>query len=102
MQQISLLLPSLVYRQRPLTQYRWFFYGPVLVRKEHRGRGLLRQLFQVNKQALKSRFNLGIAFIAEANATSLHVHTQKLGLEVVGNLDFQGRPYVLLVFPVSD
>jgi GNAT superfamily N-acetyltransferase len=100
-QQISALLPSLFYRQLPLTEYRWFFYGPVLVRQEHRGQGLLQQLFEANKQELKSRFNLGIAFIAEANAVSLQLHTQKLGLEIVGNIDFQGTPYAILVFPVS-
>jgi GNAT superfamily N-acetyltransferase len=99
-QQISALLPSLVYQQQPLAKYSWFFYGPVLVRKEYRGQGLLQQLFQATKQELKGTFNLGIAFIAEANAASLHVHTQKLGLEIVGSIDFQGTPYAILVFPV--
>jgi hypothetical protein len=99
-QQISALLPRLFYRQLPLTEYRWFFYGPVLVRQEYRGQGLLQQLFQANKQILKGEFNLGIAFIAEANAASLQLHTQKLGLEIVDNIDFQGTPYAILVFPV--
>jgi hypothetical protein len=99
-QQISTQLPSLFYRQLPLTEYNWFFYGPVLVRKEYRGQGLLQQLFKANIQELKSRFNLGIAFIAEANAASLQLHTQKLGLEVVGTIDFQGTRYAILVFPV--
>jgi hypothetical protein len=100
-QQISALLPSLFYRQRPLAQYDWFFYGPVLVRQQYRGHSLSQQLFQANKQALTGKYNLGIAFIAEANAASMHVHTQKLGLEIVGSLDFQGAPYTILVFPVS-
>jgi hypothetical protein len=99
-QQISALLPSLFYRQLPLAQYDWFFYGPVLVKSDYRGQGLLPQLFEANKQELKSRFNLGIAFIAEDNAASLQLHTQKLGLEIVGNIDFQGTSYAILVFPV--
>lgn len=100
-QAICAQLPGLTYRQRALADYRWFFYGPVLVRPDYRGQGLLSQLFAANRAELTGRFDLGIAFIAEENAASLHVHTHKLGLAVVGRLDFQGAAYALLVFPVS-
>jgi hypothetical protein len=99
--EISALLPSLFYRQLPLTQYQWFFYGPVLIRKEYRGQGLLLELFEANKQELRSRFELGVAFIAEQNSASLQLHTQKLGLEIVGRIVFQGAPYAILVFPLA-
>lgn len=101
-QQISALLPALFYRQRALAEYRWFFYGPVLVQPTHRGRGLLRRLFRASQRALAGRFDLGIAFIAQENAASLQVHTQSLGLDVVGEVQFQGTTYALLVFPVGD
>lgn len=100
-QAICAHLPGLTYRQRALADYQWFFYGPVLVRPDYRGQGLLARLFAANRTALAGHFDLGIAFIAEENAASLHVHTHKLGLEVVGQLDFQGTAYALLVFPVS-
>jgi hypothetical protein len=100
-QQISLLLPSLLYRNLPLTQYRWFFYGPVLVQPKYRGQGLLRQLFQASQRALAGRFDVGIAFIAEENTASLRLHTQKLGLERVGGLVFEGTAYAILVFSVG-
>ncbi|MVN75484.1 hypothetical protein GO988_04020 [Hymenobacter sp. HMF4947] len=100
-QEISQLLPRLFYRERPLAQYRWFFYGPVVVKQEYRGQGLLQQLFQASKRELAGRFDLGIAFIAEENTASLRLHTQKLGLEVVGKLTFEGTAYVLLVFSVG-
>jgi len=100
-QEIIVLLPTLFYRQRALAEYRWFFYGPVLVQPAHRGRGLLRRLFQASQRALAGRFDLGIAFIAQANAVSLQVHTQSLGLDVVGEVQFQGATYALLVFPVG-
>ncbi|MGI4866585.1 MAG: GNAT family N-acetyltransferase [Janthinobacterium lividum] len=100
-QQLLALLPELYYRQRPLADYRLFFYGPVLVQQAYRGRGLLRQLFQANQRALAGHFDVGVAFIAAENAASLHVHTQKLGLEPVGSLDFAGATYVVLAFAVD-
>ena len=101
-QQIIALLPTLTYRQRALAEYRWFFYGPVLVQPAHRGQGLLRRLFRASQQALAGRFELGIAFIARENAASLTLHTQGLGLERVGEVQFQEAAYDLLVFPVND
>ncbi|GAB3634588.1 hypothetical protein GCM10027422_01780 [Hymenobacter arcticus] len=100
-QQLVALLPTLHYRERPLADYRWFFYGPVLVQPAYRGHGLLRQLFEANRRALAGQFDVGVAFIAAENAASLHVHTQKLGLEPVGNLDFAGVSYVILAFAVG-
>ena len=100
-QAINELLPSLLYQQRPVTDYQWFYYGPVLVRQEYRGKGLLQQLFEATKQKLAGRFDLGVAFIAVENAASRGVHTQKLGLEPVGEINFQGQAYDILVFPVT-
>jgi hypothetical protein len=100
-QQISKLLPKLLFRQRPVADYVWFFYGPVLVKDTYRGRGLLHQLFEANQRALAGRYEVGVAFIAAENAASLHVHTQKLGLEPVGELVFEGVTYVILAFAVG-
>lgn len=100
-QAICALLPGIFYRQRALPDYRWFFYGPVLVRPDYRGQGLLQRLFAASRAELAGRFEVGIAFIAEENAASLRVHTQKLGLEQVGSLEFLGTPYALLAFPVD-
>jgi predicted GNAT superfamily acetyltransferase len=99
--EICALLPTLFYQERALADYQWFFYGPVLVATKYRGRGLLRQLFVATKLALAGRFDLGIAFIAEENTASLRVHTQKLGLAVVGKLAFGGTSYAILAFAVG-
>ena len=100
-QHIGGLLPTLLFRQRPLADYRWFFYGPVLVAPAYRGQGLLQRLFGASQRALAGRYDVGIAFIAAENTASLHVHTHKLGLEVVGELEFGGTPYAVLAFEVS-
>ena len=98
-QEIIRRLPALVYQRRALATYRWFFYGPVLVRKAYRGQGLLRQLFEASRRTLAGHFDLGIAFIATENEASLQVH-QSLGLTVVGEVSVEGRAYAILVFPV--
>lgn len=100
-QHISALLPALPYHGRPLADYRWFFYGPVLLAPAYRGRGLLQELFAASQRALAGRYEVGIAFIAAENAASLHVHIHKLGLEAVGELVFGGTAYVLLAFEVG-
>jgi L-amino acid N-acyltransferase YncA len=100
-QEICAVLPALFYRQRALADYQWFFYGPVLVQQAYRGHGLLQRLFRASQAELAGRFDLGIAFIAAENAASLHVHTQKLGLEVVGKVVFQGTAYAILAFAVG-
>lgn len=82
-QAIIAQLPTLRHQQRALAAYRWFFYGPVLVRPPYRGRGLLRQLFEASRRTLTVQFELGLAFIATDNAASLRVHTQALGLAVL-------------------
>lgn len=96
------LLPTLRFRQRPLADYRWFFYGPVLVAPAYRGQGLLHQLFVATQHTLAGRYEVGIAFIAAENAASRHVHTHKLGLEMVGELEFGGTSYVILAFAVGE
>jgi hypothetical protein len=100
-QHLCALLPALHYRQRPLANCRWFFYGPALVQPAHRGQGLLRRLFEASQRELAGRFEVGIAFIAAENAASLQVHTHKLGLEPVGELAFAGTTYVILAFTVG-
>lgn len=100
-QQLIALLPALLYEERPLAGYQWFFYGPVLVQPAHRGQGVLRQLFEANRRALAGHYEVGVAFIAAENAASLHVHMQKLGLAPVGHLDFEGTAYVVLAFAVG-
>lgn len=100
-QKICTLLPGLRYRQRALAEYRWFFYGPVLVKPTYRGHGLLQQLFEASQSELTGHFELGIAFIAKENISSLRVHSQKLGLEEVGSVTFGGISYALLAFLVA-
>lgn len=92
--------PELHYRDLPLTAYSYFFYGPVLVNKRHRGQGLLTRLFRKTQESLCGRYEIGLAFIHEQNHHSLTIHTHHLGLEILGQFSFNSENYHLLVFPI--
>jgi hypothetical protein len=100
-QTLALKLPEINYQNKPLAAYRYFYYGPVLVSQPHRGRGLLTRLFNYTRGLLRSRFDLGIAFIHAQNRNSLDIHTHHLGLKVVGQFLFAKSDYFILVFEVK-
>ncbi|RDC66535.1 GNAT family N-acetyltransferase [Adhaeribacter pallidiroseus] len=97
-QRIIKTLPDLTFRNLPVDTYPYCFYGPVLVAQQYRSQGLLRHLFLKATEALKSRFNLALAFIDEGNGTSYQVHVQHLGFTQVGKLTFNNRSYAIVAF----
>ncbi|GEO07202.1 acetyltransferase [Adhaeribacter aerolatus] len=101
-QNMIVKLSEITFQHRPLTAYSFFFYGPVLVSKHHRGQGLLSQMFRRTQDQNQQNFQLGLAFIHEQNQHSLNVHTQTLGLEVVGQFTFEDHQYYILVFRVRE
>lgn len=99
-QQIISLLPTLRFRNLPADQYTYFFYGPVLVAKDYRQQGLLQLMFRKCKDILNKQYEIGLAFIDQANETSLRVHIEHLGWEVMGNIIFHNRAYTILAFSI--
>lgn len=71
-----------------ITQNNWL-YGPVCIDKSHRGKSLLKDLYQ-KICSLHGRHP--IAFINCKNIRSLKAH-QKLGMEVVKNFEFDGTSW---------
>jgi len=89
-------------RQRPLGTRRFFVYGPVCIDRKHRGRGLLRSLFSAVLKELSGRYEAGVTFVANDNAPSLRAHTAGLGMEQVGEFDFNGRRHSVLAFEARE
>ena len=86
---------------RPLNSYNTFIYGPVCIRRAHRGRGLLRGLYEALKREVAGEFEVGAAFVARNNAHSLRAHVAGLGMAEVGEFEVNGNVYVTLAFKVS-
>lgn len=94
------LYQETLFQGQPLSNYHSFLYGPVCVAAAYRGTGILQGLFQALLAQVATRFNAGVAFVAKDNPRSLRAHTQKLGIELLRDFEFNGKSYVILGFTV--
>lgn len=85
---------------KPLSSYRSFIYGPVCVDRAHRGRGLLRGLYEALNREVAGQFEVGVAFVARDNSHSLRAHVAGLGMVEVGDFEVEGKLYAILAFSV--
>jgi L-amino acid N-acyltransferase YncA len=92
--------PRTLYHGRALDQAACFVYGPICVDRAWRGRGVLRSLVQALSRHTASRFDCGVAFIAQDNPRSLAAHVHGLGLLEAGGFEHNGRAYHIVVLPV--
>jgi hypothetical protein len=92
---------SVKFEGKPLSAYKSYIYGPVCIDRAHRRRGLLRGLYEAQKQDLAGRFDIGVAFVSRSNPHSLHAHVGGLGMTEVGDFELKGNVYVILAFRVS-
>ena len=83
---------------RPLRSYRSYVYGAVCIRRDYRRRGLLRGLYEAQKQDLAGQFDIGVAFVSRSNPHSLDAHIAGLGMTEVGNFELMRNVYVILAF----
>jgi predicted GNAT superfamily acetyltransferase len=88
----------LTFEGRPLSGFNSYIYGPVCIAREHRGRGLLRGLYEAQKKDLAGQFEIGVAFVARSNPHSLRAHVAGLGMSQAGDFAVKDEIYVTLVF----
>jgi predicted GNAT superfamily acetyltransferase len=85
---------------KSLSSYDSYIYGPVCIDRVYRRRGLLRGLYEAQKQELAGRFEAGAAFVSRTNPHSLEAHVAGLGMTEAGDFEFKGNVYVILAFRV--
>ena len=88
------------FQGKPLASYKTFIYGPVCIGRPHRGRGLLRGLYEALKKEAAGRFEVGVAFVARNNSHSLRAHVAGLSMAEVGEFKVKDNVYVILAFNV--
>ena len=88
----------LFFAGRSLTAFKSYIYGPVCIGREHRGRGLLRGLYEAQKEDLVGQFEIGVAFVSRDNPHSLSAHVAGLGMAEAGDFEVKGRYYATLAF----
>jgi len=90
----------LTFAGKPLNSFHSYIYGPVCIAREYRRRGLLRGLYEAQKNDLAGRFEVGVAFVSRSNPHSLQAHVAGLGMIEVGDFELKGNIYVILAFQV--
>lgn len=83
---------------KPLSAYNSYIYGPVCIAREYRGRGLLRGLYDAQRDDLAGQFEIGVAFVSRNNPHSLDAHVAGLGMTEVGDFELNGNVYVIIAF----
>jgi predicted GNAT superfamily acetyltransferase len=91
----------LFFGDRPLSSFKSYIYGPVCIGRDYRRRGLLRGLYEAQKNDLAGRFDLGVAFVSRNNPHSLQAHIAGLGMCEVGDFEAADNIYVVLAFPLA-
>ncbi|GAB3295333.1 GNAT family N-acetyltransferase [Hymenobacter tenuis] len=94
-------LPKLEYAGRTLSVENSYQYGPVCVDKAYRGSGLLEAIFEFAREKMAVRYPVLVTFINRINTRSYAAHTQKLGLEVIAEFEFNNNHYLELAYDTS-
>lgn len=94
--------PGATFRQQPVETLRYFIYGPVCIDRAARGRGILNGLLDAMSSALKTNYELGIAFISQSNVHSYHAHVRKNDMIVIDEFEFDGRRLWTVAFGLND
>jgi hypothetical protein len=63
--------------------------------------GVFPRLFETMRLGMCERYPIGVTFINRLNPHSYYAHTKKLGMTVIDEFEFNGRPYYGLAFDMT-
>lgn len=75
-----------LYRGRPLPDYRYMVGGQICVAREHRGKGLLRRLYQETRHRVYPAHELCVTEVSHRNPVSLAAHLN-MGFESIASYE---------------
>jgi GNAT superfamily N-acetyltransferase len=76
------MFDTIIYKQRPLTDYKFYVMGQIGVHKDYRGKGLVPMLFQKHKEAYSGQFDFIVTEISTSNSRSMRAH-EKIGFKTI-------------------
>jgi hypothetical protein len=94
-------LHKLEFLGQQLSSENSYQYGPVCIEKSVRGSGVLEKVFDFARARMAERYPILVTFINKINTRSFVAHTQKLGLQVIQEFEFNGNQYYELVYDAS-
>jgi predicted GNAT family N-acyltransferase len=86
-------LSNLQYAGQTLNTDNSYQYGPVCVDKSVRGQGVFEGIFNYALQEMSKRYPILVTFINKINPRSYAAHTQKVGLDVIQEFEFNNNHY---------
>ncbi len=95
-----LLLVETLFKERvDLTTENLFLYGPVVVRADYKGKGILTRLLTFLCSELHHEFKNGTAFVEEVNQLSLNIHRHYFEKDVTSFMYDNRKYYIFLLDP---
>lgn len=94
-------LPNLEYLGQKLSIDNSYQYGPICIDKSLRGSGVLEEIFDFARSHFAKRYPILVTFINKINTRSYTAHTEKLGLRVIKEFEYNNNEYYELVYDTS-
>jgi L-amino acid N-acyltransferase YncA len=73
---------TLLYKDRPLPDYRYYVMGQICIDAAQRGTGLFQQLYEAHRHFYAPRFDLCLTEVSSSNARSMRAH-EKVGFQTI-------------------
>ena len=90
-------LPDLTFEGQTLSEKNSCQYGPIWIKRSHRGQGIFEALVAKVRQLTRTKYTAMLTFIAEDNQVSYAAHTGKGAMQVVDYYTFENRDYYVLL-----
>ena len=75
-------LEQLVYKGKPLAEYRYYIMGQVCIDKEYRGKGVFKMLFEKHREIYGNSYDLLVTEVSSSNYRSQKAH-EKVGFTTI-------------------
>ncbi len=95
------ILPDIPFKDFNITTTNSFQYGPICIRADYRGQGLIKPFFEFMRIHMIKKFPLAITFINKTNKPSKKAHTEKLNWSIIGNFQFNNNEYYILGYDMN-
>lgn len=93
--------PNCSFQGKSISVENSFQYGPICIDHIARGNGTVLALFDAMREDWKARYPISGTFINQKNKRSMHVHTTKMGWEIIDEFSFNDNMYYTLAFDMS-
>ena len=88
---------NLEYEERTLSSYNACILAQICIEKDFRGGSSLRAIHDAAYQHLRDKYQIGVTDIASDNLRSLKANIEKIGMKLVGEYNFAGTTWKVVL-----